>query len=96
MSEQLAQPDVEQPLVHRPEHRAWMGLEPSIVVVSLVVAMGFGFHEHHKLNEANARLSAYAIRKPSNSTFSAPAALSGGRRKQKHQPSRKSARPGRN
>jgi hypothetical protein len=37
-----------------------MGLEPSIVVVSLVVAMGFGFHEHHKLNDANARLRAYA------------------------------------
>jgi len=60
MRKEPAQPDLEQRPVHRHEHRRWMGLEPSIVVVGLVVAMGFGFHEHHKLNEANARLGAYA------------------------------------
>lgn len=60
MSNEPAQPDLEQRPVHRHEHRGWMGLEPSIIVVSLVVATGFGFHEHHQLNEANARLNAYA------------------------------------
>jgi len=59
MSEKPAQPDPGQPQVHRPGHHVWMGLEPSIVMVSLIVALGFGFHEHHQLNVANARLSAY-------------------------------------
>ena len=60
MSKEPAQPDLEQRPAHRHEYRGWMGLEPSIVVVSLVIAMGFGFHEHSQLNATNARLNAYA------------------------------------